>query len=490
MREGIGNQRVLLAIARRVLPGTVPGGPAEQLFLSLGSALGVDQALVFLALQRQTLDLLGPAPAGAGELLAELEQALESAPSAARTPLLAQLRALLAPPPAGGAGTGSEAVGADDTVGPVEPPEAGRSSGAIELPRQLAGTGHGLDMPPVTDVTDPAADGEFLSTPLGQECEGASLKKLLQTRNDVSRVINRRFKRKLALAFSDIVGSTSYFQRFGDESGQTLMMRLMDHTRRVLPIGDGRIVETTGDGAFTCYPSVGQAVAANVELQKRIAQENHETAGDHGLRVRVGIHWGSVLADAELVTGDAVNYAARVTTLAGDGEIVISRTAYQELPSHGRTPGRTLAPANLKGIATPVEALLLEWRDPGSFPARVRILETDEEHELPSRETISFGRLAGSEGGNANDIVLSHPDPAMRQKISRWHFTLQRHPDGFRLRSLSERPTELNGCPVAQGAELPLAVGSIVRVSGVLTLVFLAAGGDKDGDDALVQTVI
>src|SRR2546423_1821622 len=46
-----------------------------------------------------------------------------------------------------------------------------------------------------------------------------SLTEIIQIQNGLSRILKQRFERERALAFTDVVGSTSYFQRFGDEVG-------------------------------------------------------------------------------------------------------------------------------------------------------------------------------------------------------------------------------------------------------------------------------
>ena len=48
-------------------------------------------------------------------------------------------------------------------------------------------------------------------------CNGLSMTEIIRLRDLLSKALTRRFERPLALAFSDVVGSTPYFARFGDE---------------------------------------------------------------------------------------------------------------------------------------------------------------------------------------------------------------------------------------------------------------------------------
>jgi class 3 adenylate cyclase len=315
------------------------------------------------------------------------------------------------------------------------------------------------------------------------------LTEIIQLQDTLSQELKRRFERNLVLVFTDVVGSTEYFARFGDEAGRGLQQRHLDLLREVLPKGDGRIVDTAGDGAFTVFPIVQSAIVALVQLQELITNQNVSRAREHQLSIRTGVHWGPVLTDGNVVTGDSVNLSARIASTGVGGEIRLSRGAFLELPNQDRVRCRHLPPVELKGIPRPVEIKLFEWRDRTLYPALVRIEETGEQFPLPNLDTISFGRLKLRDGVQANDIVLSLPDKQMAQKISRWHFELRRAPDGFSLRGVSEQATEVNGKLVPRGDEVPIRPGTVVRLAGVMTLTFLQDPSlqNRAGEDTILN---
>jgi class 3 adenylate cyclase len=312
--------------------------------------------------------------------------------------------------------------------------------------------------------------------PLSAEFLGSlSLTEIIRLQDFLSRELRRRFEKQRALAFSDVVGSTDHFARFGDEAGRRLQQRHFDLLGLVVLAAAGRVVDTGGDGAFVVFPSVQAAAAAFVELQKAIAHDNLLCQREQQLSVRVGIHWGPVLTDETHVTGDSVNLAARVTASAAPGEIRLTQEALRELPTTVRLHTRPLGPIELKGIARRVTVHALDWRDREAFPDAVRILETGQELALPNQDTIRFGRLKESDGLPANDVVLSLPDETATRKISRWHFELRRHPQAFLLRPMSEQATLVDGAAIAKGDEVAVRPGSVVRVGGVMTLEFISA---------------
>ena len=326
-----------------------------------------------------------------------------------------------------------------------------------------------------------------------EDFEKLSLTEIIRLKDELSQVLKRRFERDLCLGFTDVVGSTAYFSRFGDEQGRGLQQRHLDALNSVLERGGGRIVDTAGDGAFTCWQTVEGALQALVEMQDVISRQNQTRPREHQLTVRIGVHWGPVLTDGAVVTGDAVNLAARVAGSGSPGEMRLTKQAFQELSNNSRIRCRLLPPVELKGIHKLVELYAYEWRDRTLFPSLVRVEETGEEYVLPAQDTISFGRLREKDGQPANDIVLSLPDKQMTQQISRWHFELRRRNEGFALRPVSDQATEVDGQAITKGTDVVIRPGAVVRLSRVMTLTFVADamfGGSSGSDDTLLKETL
>jgi class 3 adenylate cyclase len=314
--------------------------------------------------------------------------------------------------------------------------------------------------------------------------DALGLTDIIQLQNLLSEALRKRFTRHLALCFTDIVGSTPYVSRFGDEAGLRLHQRHLDALRAAIAPHQGRIVDTAGDGAFCCFPTAEAAATAIRDLFRLLCEDNYLRPSHDELSVRCGLHWGEVLTDGDVVSGEAVNLCARVGQVGQGGEIRITRGAFQQLPPLLKLRATMLAPAVLKGIAGHVDLFRLEWQAPGGVVASLRIQETGEEIHLPSKDTISFGRFSGDERKPGNDVVLSLRDVEARQAISRYHFELRRGVDGFKLRALSRSSTEVDGENIPPGGEAPVRPGTVVRVAQTLTLQF--AGPAATVDDSLV----
>ncbi len=314
------------------------------------------------------------------------------------------------------------------------------------------------------------------------EFDRLSLTDIIRLQNELSATLARRFERLQAVAFSDIVESTAYFTRFGDEAGRRLQQHHLDLLEGALGQVGGRIVDTAADGAFLCFPDVATGVQALAAFHDLRADANAKLGDEHHLVTRAALHWGPVLTDGVIVTGESVNLCARVTAAAAPETLLVTRAAFLELPGPTRLHCRALPPLTLSGLAGPVELFDLPWRDPSRFPSRVRIEETGTEVALPEQPVITFGRLRGVDGAPGNDIVLELPDPARTHQISRWHFEVRREPPRLVLRTLSTQLTEVDGAVVPRGHERDLAVGTVVTLARVMTLRFLAPQ-TGDGDD-------
>lgn len=316
------------------------------------------------------------------------------------------------------------------------------------------------------------------------DLETMSFEEMVRLQGDLTSAIKRRFEKNLALVFTDVVGSTAYFARVGDQAGRGLQQRHLDLVRRVLPDAEGRLVDTTGDGAFAVFPDADRAAAALVRVQTLIAEQNHSYQPDHQLAVRAGLHWGRVLTDGRIVTGDAVNLCARMAATAEAHEIRLSLEAFLAASKSIRLQCVSLPAVELRGFPKPVSLVRLRWRDDSVWPTAVEVLETGERISLPSRDVISFGRLREHNGMPANDVVIEVADPKLAKKVSRWHFELHRRDSGYALRTVTDQLTEVDGEPVARGLEVPVRTGASISVAKVATLILVNEREDSVRSEA------
>jgi class 3 adenylate cyclase len=316
-----------------------------------------------------------------------------------------------------------------------------------------------------------------------QNLETLSLTQIIRLQNQLSKILAQRFERQAALVASDIVGSTSYFTRFGDEAGHRLQQEHFDLLTQASESSSGHIVDTAGDGALLTFPTVEAAVDSLLRFKRLLSQRNCRLPQDHQWNTRTGVHWGAMLTDGIIVAGDSVNLCAKIAATANAGTIRLSRAAFNELSSTLRLACHSVGTVTLPSTSQAVELMELFWQELLMIPSLVRIEETGVCFPLPEQPTVTFGRLATVNGTRANDVVLELSDPSLTHQISRWHFEIIREPDNLILHSLSDKRTEVDGKCVVKGARAQITIGSQVRISGVLTLKFLSQGEPSQVSD-------
>ncbi len=120
------------------------------------------------------------------------------------------------------------------------------------------------------------------------------------------------------LLFTDIVGSTERAAALGDVPWSELLRRHHAIVCRELASHGGRELDTAGDGFFASFDGPAKAVRAATSISTAL-----EAAG---IPIRAGIHTGECDVNEEKLAGIAVSIAARISGLAGPGEVLVSST--------------------------------------------------------------------------------------------------------------------------------------------------------------------
>jgi class 3 adenylate cyclase len=133
--------------------------------------------------------------------------------------------------------------------------------------------------------------------------------------------------RRLALLFTDLQGSTALYERIGDMKAFDLVRQHFDYLRESITGNSGALVKTIGDAVMASFIDPLDALRAALEMRTRIAEFNQAAGGDL-IALKIGLHAGACLAvtlnDRLDYFGQTVNIAARVQSLAGANEIVLT----------------------------------------------------------------------------------------------------------------------------------------------------------------------
>ena len=251
----------------------------------------------------------------------------------------------------------------------------------------------------------------------------------VRRRNELDREIQEKFSRPVTIMFTDIKGSTTFFDMRGDLEGVTMLQR---HNELVVPpieANGGRILQRLGDGLLATFPTATPGVKAGIEIQKRLAAYNARVAERERIHVRVGLNTGMGLVEESNVFGDAVNTAARVQTLAEPGQILVSDSTYQEASKDfGADTFLPVGPAALKGKLEKVVVLEVVWspdqaRLRGVAPGtsdRARAVLHLEVSRVGARLRVSAREVAGAATTAAAEVEeLAYDEAAIGQALQR-----------------------------------------------------------------------
>ena len=164
-----------------------------------------------------------------------------------------------------------------------------------------------------------------------------------------------RVQRRLAaILAADIAG---YSRLMGqDEAGTLARVRAL-HRELIDPKvakHEGRIVKTTGDGILIEFPSVVEAVAAAIAVQRGMAEHNLALPQDNRIEFRVGINLGDVIVEDGDIYGDGVNVAARLEALAEPGGICVSAIVHDPVQGKVDCAFEDIGEQSLKNVARSV----------------------------------------------------------------------------------------------------------------------------------------
>jgi class 3 adenylate cyclase/tetratricopeptide (TPR) repeat protein len=196
-------------------------------------------------------------------------------------------------------------------------------------------------------------------------------------------------RRQATILAADISNYTALCSRMDAEQVQALLDRVYARTDNIIAAFGGHVIDHAGDGVLAVFGAPvahgddpERAVRAALELHAAVAQVS-DPSGEP-IALHIGMAAGEVVAAVMrggvqpkyAVTGDAVNLAARLSSLARSGETFVSESLYRSLSQ--KLGAHSLGETMVKGFAAPVQVWrVLGWRaaEPQRSPFVGRQLE-------------------------------------------------------------------------------------------------------------------
>jgi adenylate cyclase len=174
-------------------------------------------------------------------------------------------------------------------------------------------------------------------------------------------------RRNLALFFSDIRGFTTFSESRDPEVVIGVLNKILSAQSRIIKAHSGDIDKFVGDEVMAIFAKTLDAAEAALEIQSELGRIREELMG---LQIGIGIHEGTVLqgdvGSEEIrdftVIGDTVNTAARLESVAGPGEILVSEDALRSLLKLGTWTGKPKGELKLKGKNIAIKTFALSGK--------------------------------------------------------------------------------------------------------------------------------
>lgn len=143
---------------------------------------------------------------------------------------------------------------------------------------------------------------------------------------------SKDFIRKIAVLFTDIVGSSKYFKSYGDIAGREMLQRHQDLSSTAITLNNGILVKTIGDSVMAYFQDPKEAVNSGIKIQENFKNYNETKKVEDQIHVRIGIHFGVGIVEDQDIFGSVVNLAAKLVSIAGGDQIFISDEVYNMIP--------------------------------------------------------------------------------------------------------------------------------------------------------------
>ena len=231
------------------------------------------------------------------------------------------------------------------------------------------------------------------------------------------RLSARESRKTVTLVFADPKPTSLTSEPPSAEALRDVMTRYFDAMRIALERHGGTVEKFIGDAVMAVYglpvrheDDAVRAIRAAADMQAALPELNRSFREEWQLELHnhIGVNTGEVIAgDAStgqrLVTGDAVNTAARLEQAAGQSEIILGDLTYRL--ARDEIEVEEIAPLTLKGKAEPVPAYrLISVREVAAPRTTDSAPFVGREEEM-GRLTSTLKRLEGRSGAALLTVV-------------------------------------------------------------------------------------
>lgn len=165
------------------------------------------------------------------------------------------------------------------------------------------------------------------------------------------------------VVFADLSDSTAFYEALGNDKATAAITRLTQWIGAVCEAHEGRVVKLLGDGVLAVFREPLGAIDAVIQMQRGHRIRLEKWPATIRMEIKAGVARGDVVEVDGDCYGDAVNVAARLSDLAGGGEIWATAAVISAIGDDYGLRFRSLGAVTLRGKTEASTLFKVEWEE-------------------------------------------------------------------------------------------------------------------------------
>ena len=280
---------------------------------------------------------------------------------------------------------------------------------------------------------------------------------------------------------ADISGTTRLYRKIGTDEAKYQLERCIKRMERAIESNKGHLAAPAIDELVAEFPSADDAVAAAIEMQRRI--EDLPPLSGVRLSIRVGVHYGALTDEANPVASEVASVTRSLLNLAGAGQIVTCALTAQNLSRVMQDNLRTVESMFLQTASGEIPVYFVAWRPEGVAAQAKGTVTAAPSVAAPERVTLRFdGRALLVDTGTPSLVIGRERgcDLLLKgSKVSRKHARIEFKPgNGFFLTDQSSNGTYV----YSEGSGESRIYNEEIRLNGKGRIAFGHTTDKNDGE--------
>ncbi len=192
--------------------------------------------------------------------------------------------------------------------------------------------------------------------------QARSVEEVLQERARLGAEFEK-YQRLVTVMFTDIAGSTRYFDTHGDLEGMAMVTDVMNCLQPQVTRHKGTVVKTIGDAIMAYFENPVEAVRCSIEMLRALIELNKRRPKDKDVHVRVALNLGVGLVKDNDVFGDVVNVCSRIEHQTEANRIGVSPSVVESISKEKDLNVRKIGVVELRGKAARMDLYEVIWRE-------------------------------------------------------------------------------------------------------------------------------